>query len=241
VEKDLAEVLGKCSICLGNMAFSLQSWKKDEKDLGPMWNEFTQCLKAINTKDEHGANLNNPCSAIAAILSTMGAFLRFRPALVKCVNEHDLDLILSFILMEAPTPANRGDENAAARISDVQKDGIGILGILCSEAHPDPINEKICAVFLTVLMRHNSATTAVMSEVLNAMMDMYSADEDEPNNHEQVFRKKDVLGAFQKSVPILKRKIREDEKMSDVDDAEVEFWKETALNATRFIRYKKGN
>merc|ERR1712232_101981 len=183
-----------------------------------MWNEFMQCLRASAVKNDGGSSMPNV--AIAAILSSMGAFLRFRPILVKCVNEQDLDLILSFVLMEpgVPSPNNHSlspsteTDAEKAAVADVHKDAIGMLGILCSEPHPGPINEKICAAFLTSLQRHHSTTTSVMSEVLNALMDMYSADEGNPNNHERVFRTKNVLGAFQKTVPIFKRKIREDEK-----------------------------
>jgi hypothetical protein len=236
---DLTEVLSKCSICLGNMACNLQhSWKNDEKEVVSMWNEFRQCL--IATKDEC-ANRNIPCSAVAAILSTMGAFLRFRPGLVKFVSEQDLDLILSFVLMEVPagTDVRSNKLDDMSSISDVQKDAIGMLGILCSEPHPDQINEKICSVFSTVLERSNVTTTDVMCEVLNALMDMYSSDEGDANNHESVFRTKGVLGVFEKSVPILKSKIRVDERNEMCNPEEVEFWKETAMNATRFIKYKK--
>lgn len=273
--EDLMEVLGKCSICLGNAACNLQTWKCDEKDLSSMWNEFMQCLRAAaaatNDDNESGNGITAdgaqttttiPNVATAAILSCMGAFLRFRrPILVKCVNEQDLDLILSFVLMESSSSSSMSldDDNVeeaekATVVADIQKDAIGMLGILCSEPHPDPINEKICSAFLTSLQRHLTTTTGVMSEVLNALMDMYSADDDDPNNHEKVFRAKNVLGAFQKTVPIFKRKIREDERRRNSSTSisrggmimvcsleEMEVWKETALNAVRFIKYKKGN
>lgn len=87
--------------------------------------------------------------------------------------------------------------------------------------------------------RSNVTTTDVMCEVLNALMDMYSSDEGDANNHESVFRTKGVLGVFEKSVPILKSKIRVDERNEMCNPEEVEFWKETAMNATRFIKYKK--
>ncbi len=241
--EDLMEVIGKCSICMGNAACNLPKWKCDEKDVTSMWNEFMQCLKA-------SANRSIPTLAIASILSSMGAFLRFRPTLVKSVNEQGLDLILSFVLMEyssSSTSSSPGLDEEAEKtaVADIQKDAIGMLGILCSEPHPDGINEKICSAFITSLQRHHSTTTAVMSEVLNALMDMYSADEGDPDNHEGVFRAKNVLGVFQKTVPIFKRKIREDEGKIRVglvcSFEEIEVWRETALNAVRFIKYKKGH
>jgi hypothetical protein len=234
VMDDLTEVLSKASICLGNMACNLQQcWKNHEKDVASMWSDYRQCL--IVTK-ELTPNRNIPYSAMAAILSTMGAFLRFRAELMKFVNEQDLDLILSFVLIGVPDGANQNDLNS---ISDVQKEAIGMLGILCTEPHPDPINEKICTAFLTVLERSNGTKTDVICEVLNALMDMYSSDEGDANNHENVFRSKDVLGTFKRSVPMLKSKINAEKRLYDAD--EVEFFKESALNASRFIKYKSKN
>lgn len=236
VLEDLTEVLGKCSLCLGNIACNSQNnWKCKEIDLATMWNDFRQCLQAAQ---DTAVNQNIHVSAIAAALNIMGAFLRFRPVLVKCVNENDLEMILSFVLMEVPANSKSEDE-AAVVVSDIQKDAIGIIGMLSSEPHPSTVNEHICEALLTLLQRAETTATAVIGEVLNALMDIYSADEGDANNHEGVFRSKGVLGAFQKSVPIFKKKIRGHETKGNVDYEEVEFLKEVGLNATRFIRYKK--
>ena len=198
--------------------------------MATMWNDFGQCLQVAQ---DTTTNQNIHVSAIVV----MGAFLRFHPVLVKCVNEIDLEMILSFVLMEVP--ANSKSEDEAVVVSDIQKDAIGIIGMLSSEPHPSTVNEHICEAFLTLLQRAETTATAVIGEVLNALMDIYSADEGDANNHEGVFRSKDVLGAFQKSVPIFKKKIRGHETKGKVDYEEVEFLKEIGLNATRFIRYKK--
>lgn len=237
VLEDLSEVLSKCSPCLGNIACNLQnSWKCDESDVVAMWNDFRQCLQAAKDTNVNG---NIPTSAIAATLSIMAAFLRFRPVLVKRVNEKDLEMILSFVRMEVPE--NSKSEDEAAAVSDIQKDAIGMLGILCSEPHPSTVNEQICDAFVTLLQRAQTTTAAVMGEVINALMDMYSADEEDANNHEAVFRSKGVLNIFEKTVPILKEIIRADESKGNASYEEVEFLKEIGLNATRFIRYKKGH
>jgi len=248
VLEDLSEILTKYGICLGNILCNLGEWKSNESDLTSVWNEFLQCLRAaMDGEKVDYANKTLPCSAISAVMSTMNAFLRFRSSLASCVNEQDLDLILSYVLLEAPLSTSgmeidaNSDRQDMEDISDIQKDAIGLLGILCSEPHPSQINEKICKVFLIVLSRIHSTSTKVMSEILNALMDIYALDEDDPNNHENVFRDNHVLDAFQKSVPVLKRKIREEKggkASSSVED--IEFFKETALNASRFINYKKG-
>jgi len=79
-----------------------------------------------------------------------------------------------------------------------------------------------------------------MNEILISLMEMYSSDEGDPNNHEQVFKSRDVLGSFQKIIPMFKRKIREGEKMDGISFDDIELWRETAVNASRFVKYKKG-
>ena len=80
---------------------------------------------------------------------------------------------------------------------------------------------------------------AVLSELLDALMVMYSADETDEGNHEAIFREKNVIGAFQHVLPIFKRKLKAERRSAEVD--EFETWKETSLNARRFIDYKRGN
>mmetsp|Transcript_15789 Transcript_15789/g.29792 ORF Transcript_15789/g.29792 Transcript_15789/m.29792 type:complete len:776 (-) Transcript_15789:1993-4320(-) len=235
---DLTDILSKSTICLGNMFSILQNfWKSSENDSCAIWNDLTQCLRA--SKDE---NMNKPImfQLIAAALSVMVALLRSRPTLMKWVNEKDLEMLLSLVLTENPE-VGKTDEEVAATVSDIQKDSITMLGILCSEPHPESVNERVCETFLTLLLRTHSITTNVMSEVLNVLMDMYSADEGDANNHEAVFRRNNVLSAFQKSVPILKRKVREEESKESISREEELVLKEIILNATRFVKYKKGH
>lgn len=237
VLEDLTDVVRKCSQCLGNIVCNTQnSWKISENDIVAVWKDFSQCLQAA--KDPN-CNMNINVSAIASVVSTMGAFLRFRPILVKLVNEQDLEIILSFVLITAPS--NTKSEEETDIISDIQKETIGMLGILCSETHPRVVNERICDTFLTLLSRSMEISACVIGEVINALIDMYSADEGDPGNHEAVFRSKGVLDAFQNSVPLLKKKIKAEESKGALDFEDAEFLKEVALNGTRFIKYKRGN
>lgn len=239
--EDLFEILTKCSICLGNIVCNLNDWKSNDIEISAVWKEFFQCLTASVEGEVKFVNLKLPCQAVAALLSTMTAFLRLRPSLGNVVNEQDLDLLLSYVSLEPPLQNNQSksesDSDDMQACSDIQKDSITILGILTSTPHPDEINERICLALLKVLSKNHGISAPLMSELLNVLMDMYSADEGDPNNHESIFRKNNVLAAFEKTVPVLKRRIREANKSSPTD---VAYWKETALNASRFISYKKG-
>ena len=238
---DLFEILGKCSICLGNIVCNLDTWKSNEGEISSVWNEFFQCLQASIEGEATVTNMKLPYQGIASLLSTMVAFLRFRPTLSNLVNEQDLTLILSYVSIEVPLEMRQSkrqsDRDDVDAILDIQKDSICLLGILSSEPHPDGINNCICIAFLGVLSRSQTISASLICEVLNVLMDMYSADEGDPNNHESIFRKNNVLVAFEKTVPVLKRKIRE-ESQSNAGEI-ISYWKETALNASRFIKYKK--
>jgi hypothetical protein len=72
----------------------------------------------------------------------------------------------------------------------------------------------------------------VLSEVLSVLIDIYGTD-----CHLQIFQELHVLQFFQTYMPELKRRIHLERNM-DLD--ELEQYKETALNASRFIQYKKG-
>ena len=74
----------------------------------------------------------------------------------------------------------------------------------------------------------------MINEVLNALMDIYGDDE----CHPAVFNILGVLSYFQQATPSFKKMIQCDR--DDASEEEVEQWRETALNASRFITYKKG-
>ena len=106
-----------------------------------------------------------------------------------------------------------------------------MLGLLCSnEEHPEDINRKVG----TVLPGLTSKKASVQHEALNALMGI---DGDE-QKHPSVFTYLNVLGRFQKTLPGFKRSIQADR--ADASREEVEQWKETAWNASRFIQYRKG-
>lgn len=235
---DLLEVVTNCGLCLCNAFCNLNYWKEKHTECMATWKEFMNFLVSVKDMSNNLEMTSIPMPAIASVMSTMCSILRFRPILVQSVDENDLDLIMAYLSIQTPEDSvtTKADDFIAA--SDVQKDCVGMLGILCSQPHPDEVNEKICCLLLNVLTRSKSTSVAVLSEILNALMDMYSADEGDPGNHESVFRKKNVIQAFEEVVPILKRKIREKE-MKDFTEDDLEYWKETAFNSMRFIKYKK--
>ena len=85
------------------------------------------------------------------------------------------------------------------------------------------------------LQQHPSAM--VLAEVLNVLMDIYSDDD----CHPEVFAQLNVLRHFQQSLPLLKQRIAVEELTKNSAPDMLEAWKETAMNAGRFVQYKKGH
>jgi hypothetical protein len=237
---DLVEVVTKCGLCLCNAFCNLDHWKEKDDECIITWKQLVNILNSVKDMSTH-ANVSSviPLPVIASVVSTMCSMMRFRSQLVQSVDENDLNLIMSFLSIQPSKDNGEMEVDDSMAVSDIQKDCVGMLGILCSRPHSDDVNEMICCLLLDVLIRSNSTSVAVISEILSVLMDMYSADEGDPGNHECVFRKNNVIQAFEKAVPQLKRKIR-DEEMKDIIEDDLEYWKETAFNAMRFIRYKKG-
>ena len=85
------------------------------------------------------------------------------------------------------------------------------------------------------LQQHPSAM--VLAEVLNVLMDIYSDDD----CHPEVFAQLNVIRHFQQSLPLLKQRIAVEELTKNSAPDLLEAWKETAMNAGRFVQYKKGH
>lgn len=150
-----------------------------------------------------------------SIANALTAALKSRPELRKQCEAPELDLFLRL-----------------ASSSPCQKEAVEMLGILCSmEPHPEEVNRKVCHVLMSI----TSKKSAVINEILNALMDIYGDD----GCHPRVFSELGVLEYFRRAIPSFKKVIQCDRDEASVE--EVEQWKETASNASRFLSYKKGH
>jgi len=141
--------------------------------------------------------------------------LRSRSEVRKQVQPSDLEFLI----------------RAGSKSKSIQREAIEMLGILLSqEDHPEDVNRNV----VSALINSGSKKARVLSEVLNALMDIYGDDD----CHPVVFEGLNVLSFFQRSVPVLKTSIQCDR--DEATQEEVSQWRETALNASRFIQYKKG-
>jgi hypothetical protein len=194
-----------------------------EDDIEDLQSKCAACLGNClqNLSSWHGCNWKDLQSTaefargqgLEGVFDAMAVAMRARAEWRKQIHQEDLDFLLKSLTFN----------------ERITIDVVCMLGLLCSsEPHPDMVNEKVC----TGLLSLPCESPRIMSEVFNALMDMYGDD-----GHTRVFESLDVLGYFQRKLPLFKKLAQADQAALEDD---VEQWRETALNASRFISYKKG-
>jgi hypothetical protein len=245
VAEDVDELQSTCALCLGNMvACDLPSLNEPSSQkvimvggqeipatdgLDLFWWEL---IAAITSDVSDGPK--------AHVTSVMLALLRHQPKTRTLVNSSVLDLLLALITQQYDVKG--GSNNVQMKCN-----AISMLGLLCSEPHPSEVNARVCTALLERLRSPLSSmaddieadsekarqSLVIMHEILNVLMDMYGSDD----SHDEVFGQQDVLGHFQRCLPGFKRRIKKTGANSTRE--ELDTWKETALNCSRFIKYKK--
>jgi hypothetical protein len=228
-----------------------------------LWTFLKQCLEQAST-----------AMGRQGIASIMVVALQSRPMLRKQMQASDLDFVLS--LLSTTTTAttttsvpDKPNETISLSSYHLVRDAVFMLGLLCSqEETPIEVKEKTCRSLLQTISSNCNTTSAsngnnanastkshssnisntegsivVVTEILNVLMDMYGSDD---NAHAMIFNSLDVLGHFQRTLPLLKHQIslyssinRGGGGNNEEDTDVLEGWKETAMNALRFIQYKK--
>lgn len=240
VSQDVSEVLSTCALCLGNiLACNLSTWSSgsEKSGLDLFWSQLVAMLSSSAKTTNPGSNM----SQYYAITGVMLSMLQSQPRSRTFVDESTLDGLFALLLHDE-------DGSGDQALLQTQCNIISILGVLCSEPHPALIDAKVCSALLQRLARsstmdnNNSSNQAsstkqsviITHEILNALMDMYG---DEDNCHDEVFDKESVLDHIRRCLPGFKRRIKK--AQAGGGDEEVHVWNETALNASRFIKYKQ--
>jgi len=283
VSRDIDEVLSTCALCLGNvvacnlLADGSSGAGADEEKINinyVFWRELASMLEG----DDH----NHHRHVTSVMLPVL---LRIQPqARIALVETTTLDRLISLLLSQhhGSTPDTTAAEDDDGKIYDdeailqMQRIIISLLGTLCTSAHLETIDTKVCRALLSRLtlavssgdgtplvggdgrerqqqqqqqqQHHDTTMTTarnfviITHETLNVLMDMYGNDD----CHERVFVNECVLDHIRKCLPWFKRTIKnvvaKGGVRSEGNPVEEEgfVWNETALNATRFIKYKQG-
>jgi len=242
VSQDVNEVLSTCALCLGNvLACNLSTWSSigsEKNGLDFFWLQLVTMLSSSTETSNPESTTSQPHAITSVILS----MLQNQPRSRTLVDETTLNGLFTLLL--------HADANEA--LMQTQCNIISILGVLCSEPHPASIDAKVCSALLQRLSRssiddtnssnNNQASmkqsVIITHEILNTLMDMYG---DEDNCHDEVFDKENVLDHFKRCLPGFKRRIKKVNAAANITTAkeEVNVWNETALNTSRFIKYKQ--
>ena len=204
VKTDVQDLQSKCAAALGNYLGNVTDWQIPTT----LWKDLQLAAESSTGVGTEG------------VFDAMAVAMQTRPQVRTQIQQDDLEFLM-------------GQLSCTTSSDKVKADVVSILGLLCSaESHPLQVNEKVCSGLLSLLQSSSSAM--VMSDVLNALMDMYGDDE----SHVQVFESLNVLGNFQRNLPRFKQRIQAERNKAP--EQSVQEWRETALNASRFISYKKG-
>lgn len=232
--QDIEDLQSKVTACLGNCWENISFWPLQMK-----WDELQKAASnAITGIGKEG------------LVSAMVIALKTRPDLRKEWQPAHLGFWLQHVSGGERTgdADNTAKQQSSSTIS-IRRDAVTMLSVLCSqEPHPAEVNQQVCSTMLTALTKP-SESLLIQCEVLNALMDMYGEDEDDGTCYQSVFESLQVLGHFQRCIPTLKTKLKERERLlkfggqndeDGTDRLELEQWKETVLNSSRFVQYKKG-
>jgi len=230
VSQDVDELLSTCALCLGNVVAC--NLLKEKSTLEAFWKDLVPMLKS--QYHVHVTSL------------VMLSLVRNEPQAPSLVDPSTLESLIT--LLQQSTSS---DAEALLRTHTII---ISILGVLCTEPHPATINTQVCRALLERLRSSSTSgneltgqsikhSVIITHEILNVLMDMYGNDDDD-DCHDQVFVSEDVLGHFQRCLPGFKRCIKKvsgsaSRGASMEEEIEVDLWNETALNTSRFIKYKR--
>lgn len=209
-----SDLQSKASTGLGHCLVQLARENNGPTILGMARSQLWQALWSA-AKQTRIASIGRQSALGAAVVA-----MQTHTAMRQEVTPAELEFLIGLLQSNDESPA-------------VVREAIVILGILCSqEEHAATVNRSVCAALLGRLDKTDESVV-VRAEALNALMDIYGNDDCHPT----VFDDLKVLSYFERSLPILEQQISIVDRQA-VDSNDFEYWKETALNVSRFIEYK---
>ena len=247
VEEDVEELLSTCTLSLGNaMACDIPTWSSPAaKEVvsaicpGAVVDDGTSLfwwalVSLLKTTELSSSNQNDVINHVTTIMLSL---LRHQTKSRVLADAPTLDLLFHLLLSQADII----DSDNVTSSTQMQCNIIAMLGLLCSEPHPASVNARVCASLVEKMNNQsNTPKTAkqavlVLNEVYNVVMDIYGGDD--ANN--QVYQEQDVSGHLIRTLPAFKKNIKQITSV-ERDNEELFVWNETALNVSRFIKFKRG-
>lgn len=229
--QELFQVQSKCAACLGNMAANMPTWKKQEEASHQIWRILTDAMRSTEEYVSHASAINNritvnnsasSCSLSRALVSVLKSR---KKSILPALAEKDITLLLT--ILQRISSFNCADED------ETRQNIVVIMGMICTEPHKEKMDALICRELLKS-MDQKEISILVLGEILNVLMDIFANDDEACN---LVFVSEGVLPKFEKTLPTFRHRIVKE--TTDISlDAQMNL-REIALNAHRFINYKK--
>jgi hypothetical protein len=227
VLESISDLQARAAVCLGNCVSYVPRWQPPDGT----WNDLVRAAAPQTSDHQPPRREAREALSYAAV-----AALRSRPSLAaRPIRADQLDMVLRLL---------QPDCSAC-----VKRDAVTMLGLLLAgREHSAAVNRKVCQALLQVneTSENRADLSMVLAEILNVLMDIYGDDDCHPDVFLELFpvhgAPLNALKYFQSTQPALKELLsllgasRDD----SVTDEDLEYWRETALNAARFIQYKQG-
>jgi hypothetical protein len=206
---EISNVISKCAACLGNCMANL-TWRQIPSTT--MWSTLQECMMIVTNSNMTSTD------AIDGLWTTMAIAVKSHDSIRKLLKQpDDIEWLLTQLSSQQITIVG-------------QREIVAMLGLWCrEELHPSELNHKVCQALLSLLAVDSLMVT---NEILNALMDMYGNDD-----HDRVVDSLHVLEQLQRTLTTFKRRLQHADEQEESEF--LELWNETALNAERFILYKK--
>jgi hypothetical protein len=237
ISSSMKEIQAKTAASLGNIISNMppQYWRSSQEESLELWKRLLAIMKMqLQEAQNSNKTQSQDQDHINSLSGTILSLLRSRSHLIaQQIDEPDLELLLALV-------QNAGDKN----MMECRQNAVMMLGLLCSKPHSDAVNTLVCRTLLSALQyslntpknkSNDVATLLFVCQVIDVLMDMYSDDD----AFKVVFLQQKVLEVLQINVPVFRKRIQTVSK-HDIDEEDICYLRETALNASRFIKYKQG-
>lgn len=230
VAGDLADLRATVALCAANLVQNLPPKALGESPHG-LWSELCGMCEAA---------MERAPSCVETVSGVMwGLVRRAGPAVAAGVRANVASAAAAAGATEpAADPLSlikRLCDPETTRAFEARVNGVGMLGALGSAAPAAPATAGSAAdvgLGRALVQAMEDPHVLVQAEALNAVMDVYGDD-----GQDAAFRASGAPAALAVGVPAFKRKVKQEGKVLGRDA--LCHLKETALNASRFAKYKK--
>ena len=258
VRLDISQIKSKCGACLGNIVSTLPpTWGNEESTIAvdgvnrktliiTIWEALRAAMNISSTTTPAD---NDDTEGMAGLSNAMSSLLRSRPQILTLYGfniESEVQFLLQ--LLKSMQNNNNGSTTETkkwtekdAAIEDLMQNIVALLGSICtgmnSKSGAFLATSKEVSITLIEIVSNSNSPVSVQNEILNLFMDIYGNDDNA--GLDKLFESLQMMQVFEKTLPLFKRSINNARGAKEGSEEDIFQWKETALNGSRFIKYKR--